>query len=247
MHIKSQLCYIFIFICISSCTKEDFASSPKNLAEWINSNTHLIQDEVIACAASAPNNNATSFVFYYPIPTATNIRYFETENTAVDPNDFSLYKPVTLPKEPVFGGYLERFVRPSTKEVWCMVTYTSKGRFHRSNPIRLKQQSKPTEWTSQLTINTQTSLQPKFIWKDGHIKENTIYFQVIADQQQQLLSGTYTYEKCFQYNNFANVVLHINRMTPPSLISNSDYNFTLMGVSTDNWVNLVVQKSFTAN
>ena len=52
-------------------------------------NSHLALDEVIACAASDGSNADISYVFYYPIVTATNIQYFETEDTAVDENDFS--------------------------------------------------------------------------------------------------------------------------------------------------------------
>jgi len=41
-----------------------------------------------------------------------------------------------------------------------------------------------------------------------------------------------------------NVVLNITRETPPQLDPEQSYQFTLMGVSEDNWVNLLVQKEF---
>ena len=75
---------------------------------------------------------------------------------------------------------------------------------------------------------------------------NVIYFQVISDANNTLISGTYTIDKWFQYYNLANIVLNITIGTPPNLIPSDEYNFTLMGVSEDNWVNLVVEKSFIA-
>ena len=88
-------------------------------------------------------------------------------------------------------------------------------------------------------------LKPKFSWDDGRIKENAIYFQVISDDEGNLLSGTYTTDKHFTYQDSSNVVFDINRTWPSDLIAGEDYNFTLMAVSLDNWVNLVIQKSFS--
>ena len=172
-------CYILVFFVLGACSSEE--PTINTLQDLIQANSHLQQDEVIACAASKKDNNQITYIFYYPIPMATNIQYFETENTQVDKNNFSLYKPVDLPKEDVFNGYLGRFVRDNNKEVWCLVTYTSNGKFHKSNPILLKHQNKPTEWTDKLNISSNKSLSPKFCWKDGNIKENTIYFQVLSD------------------------------------------------------------------
>lgn len=241
---KIKISYILFLFWLLSCTSETISTD--TLQDVITANVHLQQDEVIACAASKQNDNQTTYVFYYPIPNATNIQYFETESVHVDKNDFSKYKKVSLEKEAVFNGYLERFVRNNTKEVWCVVTYHSEGKFHKSNPILLKHQSKPTEWTDKLAIDFSEPLSPKFTWEDGTVKENVIYFQVVADATSNLLSGTYTYEKSFQYYNLSNVVLNITRTPPPSLLKNQDYIFTMMGVSEDNWVNLVIQKNFEA-
>lgn len=243
----SKFIYILVcLLCLYSCTEDKEIIVPKNLQDFINQNSNLTLDEVIACAASEKSNNNISYIFYYPIPNAKNIQFFETENTTVNKNNFSLYKLVDLPKENVFNGYLGRFVRKNSKEVWCIVTYLSNGKFHKSNPILLKNQSKPTEWIDEVTIDISESLKPKFVWEDGRIKENAIYFQVITNSENNLLSGTYTYDKWFQYYNLSSVVLNVTRKTPSSLIKENNYGFTMMGVSEDNWVNLVIEKQFTA-
>ena len=85
---------------------------------------------------------------------------------------------------------------------------------------------------------------PQFSWATNALGDNAIYFQVISDAEDNLISGTYTTESQFQYYNTSNVVLNITQGVPPALVSNATYNFTLMDVSLDNWVNLVVQKPF---
>lgn len=237
---------LFLSILIHSCTPDDDLKTYQNLQEYININTRLELDEVIACAASDTDNSDVSYIFYYPVPEATEVQYFETVNADVDPNDFALYKPVVYDKEPVFNGYLERFVRNDTNEVWCIVTYLTEGKLHKSNPIRLKHQTKPTEWINTVAIDFTQTKMPKFVWNDGTVTENTIYFQVITDQNNDLLSATYTYDKWFQYYDLDNVVLNVTRNSPPDLIIDNSYRFTLMGVSVDNWVNLVIEKPFVA-
>jgi hypothetical protein len=238
---KKLVC-VFVLIISVSCTKEKAIVNADNLQEYLNLNSGLATDEIIACAASDEFNTSISYIFYYPATDATNIQYFETESSSEDENIFSNYKKRALPKEGVFNGYLERFVRDDQKEVWSIVTFKTNGKLHKSNPIRLKHQTKPTEWSNQVAIDFTQNTSPKFLWKDGVVKENAIYFQVLTDQNNNLLSGTYTYDFWFQYYVLDNVVLNITKNAPPILVEGNNYHFTMMGVSIDNWVNLVVQK-----
>lgn len=226
-----------------SCQQDE--ATHVNLQTYVDANSQNPVGEVIACAASDAQNTAISYVFYYPVVGATDIRYYETETTSVDPNDLSNYSRKDLQKEPIFNGKLERFIREQANETWCIVTFILQGVLHTSNPIRLKQMTKPSEWTNTVAIDHSVVTEPKFSWEDGTINENAIYFQVITDEQDRFFSGTYTIEKCFQYRNNANVVLDINTQIPPDLNMGDNYNFTLMGVSEDNWVNLVIQNVFT--
>jgi hypothetical protein len=229
-----------------SCEKGENANEFQNLQEYINAYSSTPLGEVIACAASEHLDTDVTYVFYYPLIGATDISYFESDEVGIDPNDFSNYIRKELAIEPVFGGKLERFVRTGSNEAWGMVTFVLQGVLHRSNPIRLKNKTKSSEWTDTVAIDFMQSGAPKFSWTDGNIVESVIYFQVIADAQQRFFSGTYTTEKWYQYQNNTNVVLDINTEVPPDLNLGQDYNFTLMGVSEDNWVNLIIQKTFTA-
>ena len=245
MRIKS-LTFVLIIFSFFSCSEDNDLLIPRNLEEYINLNSNLELDNVIACAANENANLNVSYIFYYPIEGAKDIRYYETENTSVDKNDFTNYKRKTLTSSSLFGGKLSRFTRTNSEESWCIVTYLTNGKLHKSNPIRLKNKTNPTTYKEEVSIDVSQILMPKFSWSDFGVLDNAIYFQVISDENDKFISGTYTTEKNFQYYNTSNVVLNINVETPSNLVLNSNYNFTLMAVSEDNWVNLIIQKPFTA-
>lgn len=237
--------FLAVFVTLSACSENDENSSI-NLSSILAIYNDSQLDEVIACAASDKSSSAISHIYYYPIPEAFNVQYFETANTNVDPNNFSNYHLKSLSTEDVFGGYLKRFVRSGSNEVFSIVTFETEGKFHKSNPIRLKQTSQPTEYHMNVMIDESESLMPIFTWSDGMVTENAIYFQVISDENNEFISGTYTFDLWFQYYRLSNVVLNINRNIPESLISQNEYHFSMLAVSLDNWVNLIIEKPFVA-
>ncbi len=200
---------------------------------------------VIACSASDVDTNNV-LTFFYPKTGATNIRLYETETAQVDKNDFSNYKQITITSDPFFNGYLGKFTQTTAVEKWIIVTYELDDEIKISNPIRSKQITKPTAWNDNVSINQDEAGMPNFTWADNPLGDNAIYFEVVSDIQDNLLSGTYTYDNHFQYYNTSNVVLNITTQMPPLLIAGNNYHFTLMDVSEDNWVNWVVLKTFEA-
>jgi hypothetical protein len=91
MRIK-QLFLVLSFGTIFSCSEDNDITTPRNLAEYIAANSNRELDNVIACAANADGNSSLSYIFYYPIEGATDIRYYEADRLNVDENDFSNYK-----------------------------------------------------------------------------------------------------------------------------------------------------------
>lgn len=186
-------------------------------------------------------------VFYYPENESSNVKLYQTEGINVDESDFSNYSKIAVSATPVFNGYLQRFDIALSNEKWIIVTNELDGEIKISNPIRSKQLTKASSWTDEVVINQEKSVMPSFSWIDNQFGDNAIYFQVISDANNDLLSGTYTFENQFQYYNTTNVVLNITIETPPALLVGAEYNFTLMDVSEDNWVNLfILNKNFIA-
>ncbi|WP_452601731.1 hypothetical protein [Pontimicrobium sp. MEBiC06410] len=235
---------IVILIVIASCSRDDenTAIIINTLEDYVSGKT-IETGAVIACAASENNTNAV-LTFFYPKEGATNIQYFETEDTNVTNSNFNNYKKISLESSPFFNGYLRFFKTELTTEKWIIVTYELNGEIKISNPIRTKQVTKPSVWNNDVTINQELNLMPQFSWEANAFGDNAIYFQVLSDSENNLISGTYTYDNQFKYYDTTNVVLNITQGTPPTLVSNTMYNYTLMDVSLDNWVNLVAQKPF---
>lgn len=233
-----------VFLILGCAT--DALQKDVNILENALASKEVVVDNVIACAALNQNDKGIS-VFFYPRPGVTNFQYFETQNANVDKNDLANYSAVIKPLQNVFNGYLLKFEVISSVEKWAIVSFDENGKTHLSNPIRLKQFTKPTEYLPQnISINVPTNT-PIFAWNDGRYDDTTIYFQVVSDAQNNLISGTYTYEKTFQFYNLDNVVLNITKGTPGNLQQDNDYVVTLMAVSEDNWVNMIAVKQFTSN
>lgn len=246
MNFKTFFCLVVVSLFFIACSEDTEVTVPRNLQEYIDTISNEEFGEIIACAASANANTNLAYIFYYPEEGASNIRYYEADSLNVDPNVLANYRRQSLEIEDVFGGKLQRFTRSGAEENWCLVTYILDGKLHKSNPIRLKNTSKSTVWTDQVTIDYTTSLAPKFTWTDNAVGDNDIYFQVISEtEDNNFLSGTYTKDNFFQYYDLANVVLDINEEEiPPTLEMDNEYKFTMMDVSADNWVNLVVEENF---
>ena len=246
MKIKYAVLVLFLIPFFFACSEDNDVTTPRNLEEYIATVSNQDFGEVIACAASADGNKNLSYIFYYPEDGATDIRYYEAESVDDDPNDFSNYKRELLTISNVFGSKLQRFSRSNSTESWCLVTYMLNGKLHKSNPIRLKNSSSSTTWTDNVSIEYTTQLEPKFTWTDVKTADDKIYFQVISEtEDDEFISGTYTEEATFQYFDASNIVLNINvPETPSDLEIDTEYLFTMMAVSEDNWVNTVVQENF---
>lgn len=237
-----RFCPPIIALLILSCSTD----AENILAPTLDSSLaskEVVLDNVIACAASNADDEFIS-VFFYPRPNTSNFRYFETEDATFDKNDFDNYIPVDFPIRDVFNGFLKKFEVAAVNEKWVIVAFDEGGKTHLSNPIRLKQNTRPTEYISRNVAVEAATNMPSFEWQEGRYNDTKIYFHVISDAANNLLSGTYTFERNFQYYNLDNVVLNVTQGTPPTLKLGATYNFTLLGVSEDNWVNLFSEVPF---
>ncbi|EAR11785.1 hypothetical protein PI23P_01235 [Polaribacter irgensii 23-P] len=219
---------------------------PRNLDEYVSVNSEKEITVTRAFAGTANGNNGETYIYFEPIGAAFDFRYYETEDATVSPDDFSNYKRRSLAIAPQFGGAFQRFSHNSGAEVWCLVTYISEGKLYVSAPIRTKNQTRPTEWKTTVTIDYSTILKPVFSWLDGSYAESETYFQVFTKKDATLLSGTFTVENTFQFYNESNIIDKIHSGTPEALVLDENYKFFLYGLSSDNWINIVIQNIFIA-
>lgn len=257
-------CYLLLFllaVSFTGCTPDppecEACPGLNTLQRYLEVNDDFTtDDQLIACAAGGQSvflEDAARplSVFYYPLPDAYEFRYFETETIDVDPSDFSHYKELGPERVELFNGFLHYFKRTEIdNERWAIVTYKVDNTIHYCNPIRLKLVTKPTLTapTAEVTIAPLGSVEPEFTWTDAGTTDNFIYFQVISDQNDNVITATYTKDRQFKYYDVSNVVIKLTEdPTSTSLEPASLYKFTLMGVSEDNWVNLISQNVFFTN
>ncbi len=196
-------------------------------------------------------------VFFYPKDNAKDIRIFEASSLTTDTLDFADFQEKRWPVAPVFNGYLRRYATDYLKrETWVVITCLTNDTLHTSGMIHLRVASQPTAIDMagiSLAPNT-TSL--NFQWPDdssasataaGGFPEDAIYFEVVSEPSGALISGTYTREPLFTFYDTKNVVINIRDTNPPpTLRSGQKYNFMVMAVSQDNWVNRILKKEFVA-
>lgn len=224
---------------------------PGNLQRYITENASKQRKEAFAFGASdGKENTELTYLYYHPIAGASDLRYYETENVAVDENDFTNYRQQNLADEAVFGGRLRRYLRPNNlKETWAITTYVIADTLYTSKPIKIQVKSKPTEWISAdsgVQIDYPQTLRPRFTWNDGKIKENTQYFKVLSSKSNDFITGVFTEQKVFNYYNENTITSKIHTETPPALVFDDEYNLSIIGLSTDNWANLFIQRTFKA-
>ena len=249
---RALLCIALLSItllCIAGCDSNEAA--PVTLETYVAASALSFSDQLIACAGGgAPDlierPDAPVSVYYYPTAGAHTFRYFETVDIHADPSELSNYTEVILEDAPLFNGYLRRFRNiPLAEEKWARVSFEKGDSLHVSNAIRLKYPVQPTEYDDDRVRVTSAGTTPTFSWPNHDNESDAIYFQVVADRNGTLISGTYTYEKHFTFYDLSNVVLNIRDVSPPpALEPDTEYSFTLMTVSSDNWVNLIAQKQF---
>ncbi|MDX2360991.1 MAG: hypothetical protein QNK23_09305 [Crocinitomicaceae bacterium] len=241
---------VIALVVLSACQKEQ-VPNPNVLSDYVEINSDLALDDLIACAGG---NNTTFMgsseypvaVFFYPEATACEFMYFETENLEPLKEDYSVYTKKDLALTPMFNGTMMKFDHPAVDvEKWGIVTYKTGDKLHICNPIRLKPLSAPTQDISSITVITENGVTPSFDWTAENEPNNVIYFSIVSDMSNNLISGTYTNDKFWTFYDLSNVVLNVSTGSP-SLTPNDSYNYTMMGVSLDNWVHTMAEKTFVA-
>jgi len=189
----------YIILCFGlllSCTI-DQDDEVQTLKSYTN-NRAIERGAVIACAAS-DSDTGEIITFYYPELGAVNARIFQTLSVDVDETNFANYSQNPLASEPVFNGHLGKFTQSDIQEKWIIVTFELDGEIKLSNPIKSKQITQPTIWTDAVVIGQYETGMPNFSWENNVTGHNAIYFQVVSDRANNLLSGTYTFNNQFQY------------------------------------------------
>lgn len=240
--------YFLTFLLLWACSEDSEQSTIEpaipTLATIIE-DREISESSVIACAGSNEDPSEVT-VYVYPRPGVTDIRYFETQEVDLDPNDYANYTELDVSLGGLFNDFLNVFIVSPETERWVIITFEEDGILNISNPIRFRHITQATEFLPQnVSLSNETDpIMPEFTWVDGTFDDAIIYFHVVSTANNDLLSGTYTFERNFQYYVLDNVVLNVTEEEPPNLDLGVPYNFTLLSVTEDNWVNLFSEIPF---
>ncbi|MGI9552801.1 MAG: hypothetical protein ACR2MT_16475, partial [Aurantibacter sp.] len=164
---------ILLVLIVWGCSvdKEIFNGTLQAVVE----DNEIVLNNVIACAAGNVNNDRTN-VFLYPRVGATNIRYFETRSLEADKDEFSEYEEFEVTPSNLFNGYLLRIETRVAEGKWVIVSFEEDGKVHLCNPIRIKKDSKPTEYLpDSVAVTNINTIMPRFEWSDGMHDDSIIY------------------------------------------------------------------------
>lgn len=246
---------VLLTMCMGACAGEEESPLPADsLAALVQELGLPVQrDSLIACAASGQDgflqeaSGQPVSVIYLPVPGSGETWYFEADGAIADKSDLSQYQRRTLETKPLLNGFLGKFAHPGgPAETTGVVATVSRGKLYLSNEIAIKSADQPTDFNpGDLSINKADRLMPGFAWQESTRGQDAIYFHVMSDSQNNLISGTYSLERSFQFYDLSNVVLNINDTDPaPALQPGEVYTFSVMAVSLDNWVNAFWTKEF---
>ena len=237
---------IIITLLLASCSSDntDNTQGTNSLSSYVEGKI-FETGSVIACSGNTSTNPNIIEVYFFPENNSENFQLFQTDSSQLDPNDFSGYNLIEIEDEPFFNGFLRKFVGSFDSEHWFIVSYEVDNEIKLSNPIRIKLLTQPTLFSDVIAVNQEQSKMPVFNWTIHSEADNAIFFQVVSTVEDDVISGTYTFENQFQYYDTSNVVLNITDGTPPNLVLGQTYQFTVMDVSEDNWINQLFNIQFT--
>ena len=245
-----------LILCLCLCSFfyncDDRSESPSTLLEVIDQGNYIdTTNFLIACAAGGElpsflNSTDLVNVFFYPKLYSTDFQYYELNGASSDKENLDLYEKVDIDCNPILNGFMKRYEINSSVEKWCRVSYESNDTLWFSKPILIQPTTTPTDDDSNLLSITESE-EPVFAWEDSNENQNAIYFQVIVDASNRVLSATYTRDAVFTYNDWSNVVLNVSPLGAPFPIDKDEtHRIIIMGVDSDNWVRTLLSDTFTA-
>ena len=141
---------------------------------------------------------------------------------------------------------IKKYNHTFLRDEWIIMTYIIEDKIKVSSPIRVNNLFQRTEYLEDISIDQNESGTANFDWTIQSYDTNAFFFEIMKNNSSDVLSLTFTNESNFQYFNLENVTLNLSETSPPQLELGSDYEFTVLDIGLDNWINSIYQQSFVA-
>lgn len=239
---------------LAACKPDDPVDAERTLREYIkDEGDPIIQlDTILAFATELvprfmENTRHPMSVFFYPPENSTDFRYFETNRMTSNTNDLSTFYEKEFQLRPEFNGYLMRFLHDGIQfPRWGRISCKKDGQIHISPIIAINNMSDSTiHFPEPVFIDFSVPVEPRFSWFNDTVSGTSLYFQLISDESNDLISGTFTYDRYFHFYYLSNVIKNIRPVVPhPELSPGQAYTFTLMRLNQIQWVRFITDTTF---
>ncbi|MEO1029870.1 MAG: hypothetical protein AAFX55_00615 [Bacteroidota bacterium] len=203
-------------------------------------------DAIHAFAANDMSNNDHVNIFAVVEDGATDIKFYESDYPNIDAQNFYSYRLMEIQPTVTVDAKVKEFRHTFLRDEWIIMTYKHEGKIKLSSPIRINNLFQQTQYMADIGINQEQSGMPIFDWNVQSYDDNAFFFEIMKGDTSEVLSLTFTNESRFQYFDLANVTLNLSTASPPNLVIGNDYEFMVLDVGLDHWINTVYHYNFIA-
>ncbi|MBN4072800.1 hypothetical protein JYT74_02040 [Crocinitomix catalasitica] len=243
-----KLIYIIIttlLIC-SSCKKFNRDKLDETIAESNLSNQTLLAMGAGAEFGYEGDSKHPIYIYFHHVGGATDYRFFETKDLSAASMDYSNYKEVKKAETSgLFNGFIFQLKLKEEHDRWGIMTYTIGDSLRISDPIKLQAIDRPTQSSVLWLEVDEDSITPVFSWQDSGWGESTDYFVLISDENGDAVCAGITNQKVWIFYDEAALDPNLISSPMPVLVGAKNYSFTVYGMSSDNWMNTNITKSFS--
>ncbi len=234
---------LVVFSCVKDESVPIIFDNTTRLSDDIQN--HLYQtDAIFAFAASCELDSNVIDIFVVVEENAEDIKFYETNSANVNPGFLSNYTLLEIQPTLSSSDILWKFRHNFLREEWVIMTYRVENKIKLSSPIRIKNIIQQTQYLEDITINQEESTKPLFNWNVESYENNAFFFELMNNTEQEVLSLTLTNENRFRYFDLENVTLNLSNHIPPNLVLGDSYEFIVLDISIDNWINTVYSNNF---
>lgn len=245
---------IALALLFAACKEEDTDEAGYSLRSYIKDNGDPViqMDSILAYATESipsfmENTGDPISVFYLPPENSTEYIMFESDKYSINVNDLTTFYEIALESRTEYDGAFVRFLHPALEfPRWARISCKKNGQILISNAFLINTMSDSTKYCPGLVeIDFDQLTQPLFSWYNDSIPGTSMYLQIVATADQEMLSGTFTTDQYFQFYVLDNVIRNIHDVSPsPVLTKGQTYSFTVLGMGADYWVEMVSDSTF---
>ena len=203
-------------------------------------------DAIHAFAANDQSNDDLTNIYSVVENGATDIKFYESDTPNINPQNFYRYKLMETQPALISDSKIKIFRHGFLRDEWIVMTYLIDDKIKVSSPIRINNFFQPTEYIETIEIDQNESGSASFDWSVQSYDVNAFFVEIMKNNSETVLSLTFTNDSNFQYFNLENVTLNLSETAPPDLELGDDYEFTVLDIGVDNWINSIYRQPFIA-